>query len=131
MTAVIAWLTFLAVASTPAYADVKTVGIYSINYSEAVVGYPGHLVPAPVEFARHYLDVSWCESGHNPLAVGAIGERGLMQIAPVHIPRINRLGFTWNDMFEPTANILVAIDIWLDTESWAAWSCKPVLDSGR
>ena len=79
--------------------------------------------------ARHFPEqpaaawaVAWCESRAYPRAVGAAGERGLMQIAPVHLPRILKLGYTWDDMFLAEPNVVVARDIW-DEAGWAPWSC--------
>lgn len=55
---------------------------------------------------------AFCESGFRPTETGAAGERGLMQIARVHLDRIHRLGFTWAQMYEVGPNLAVAQDLW-------------------
>lgn len=64
-----------------------------------------------------------CESTMNPRAVGSAGERGLTQIHPIHRQRIERLGFTWDDMFDPVANLTVAFDIYRE-QGARPWSCR-------
>lgn len=64
-----------------------------------------------------------CESTMNPRAVGSAGERGLTQIHPIHRQRIERLGFTWDDMFDPAANLTVAFDIYSE-QGARPWSCR-------
>ena len=63
-----------------------------------------------------------CESGGDPSKVGADGERGLMQIHPIWIPFLNHLGYTWQQMFDPLANMEVASGI-VSRYGWAPWSC--------
>lgn len=65
------------------------------------------------------LRVAACESGMNPAAVGAAGERGLFQIHPVHAPA---LGARWAQMFDPATNIAVAHELYR-TQGWRPWSC--------
>ena len=48
------------------------------------------------------------------MATGWAGERGIMQIAYDHIDRIQRLGFTWAQMYEVGPNLAVAYDLWLE-----------------
>jgi soluble lytic murein transglycosylase-like protein len=70
--------------------------------------------------ARAALAVARCESGMNPRAVGRAGERGLMQIHPVH--------FGWVDearLFDPLYNARIAYRLSRDGTSWAQWTCKP------
>ena len=57
---------------------------------------------------------AWCESGYRRLAEGEAGERGIMQIAYVHIDLIQRLGFTWAQMYEVGPNLAVAYDLWAE-----------------
>ena len=79
---------------------------------------PALILPEPL------AALIFCESSNNPGAVGAFQERGLLQISPVHKPRIPRLGYTWDDMFLPEAYVHVASEIFKD-QGVAAWSCKP------
>ena len=53
-----------------------------------------------------------CAAGLDPPATGLAGERGLMQIAFVHIARIQRLGFTWAQMYEVGPNLAVSYSLW-------------------
>lgn len=61
------------------------------------------------------LRVMQCESGGDPWATGAAGERGLMQIAPLHA----------DSTYDPRGNLLAAYRISGGGASWAAWSCRP------
>lgn len=63
-----------------------------------------------------------CESHWNPWATGRQGERGLAQIHPIHRARVEAMGLTWDDMFDPLANLRVARAIW-EESGWAPWSC--------
>ena len=63
-----------------------------------------------------------CESRWNRLAVGAAGERGLLQIHPVHIPLINRMGYSWDDMFLVEPNLRVGVEI-RRVQGLRAWTC--------
>ena len=89
-----------------------------------IIRYQGHTMLVKAEFARTYLAVAYCESGYDEKAEGALGERGFLQIHPVHKDRIERLGYTWDDMYTLWPNLVVAYDIWLDSESWEQWSCE-------
>lgn len=77
---------------------------------------------APRSFALQYGDVVRCESGWNPRAVNPIsGCRGLFQVCRgYHLQRIERLGYTWDDMLEPEPNAAVAI--YRDWRGWGAWA---------
>lgn len=78
--------------------------------------------PADIAAAIRAYDWPWdwatatafCESSFDPRKTGAAGERGLMQIAPVHLARIQRLGFTVDQMYEVGPNIAVAYDLWAE-----------------
>jgi len=63
-----------------------------------------------------------CESGGDATEVGAAGERGLMQIHPIHRPLIADLGYTWDQMFDADANMEVARALY-DQSGWSPWSC--------
>jgi MFS family permease len=72
---------------------------------------------------RWALRVLACESGGNPYAVGSQGERGLMQLHPVHAAKFLARGWTWDDAFVPERNLAVAHDIYL-AEGWTPWSWR-------
>lgn len=65
-----------------------------------------------------------CESGGDPRAISSAGHRGLYQIGYVHIERIMRLGFTWDDMLIAGPNIAVAYDLQSE-QGWDPWTCRP------
>ena len=52
--------------------------------------------------------VFWCESRWIPTATGRAGERGIAQIARVHIPTIREMGYTWAQMYKVGPNLAVA-----------------------
>jgi hypothetical protein len=68
------------------------------------------------------LSVAWCESRYNPGTVGAAGERGIMQIHPVHIQYLGNYGLTWDDMFDPAANLTYARALY-NSQGWGPWTC--------
>ena len=69
---------------------------------------------------RWAIRTAWCESRYRPRAEGKAGERGLMMIHPIHIDRIQRLGFTWAQMYEVGPNLAVAYSLWAErgTRDW-------------
>mgnify|MGYP000966845867 FL=1 len=60
------------------------------------------------------LDVMQCESGGNPNATGAQGERGLMQIHPRWHP---------DSTYDPAGKLQAAYRISNGGGDWSAWSC--------
>ncbi|KKL52373.1 hypothetical protein LCGC14_2286070, partial [marine sediment metagenome] len=72
--------------------------------------------------------VSWCESGGywNPYAIGALGERGIFQLHPLHAWR-------WPDYWEgsmiPERNAEMAHSLWVSMGSrWSpTWACASLL----
>jgi hypothetical protein len=68
------------------------------------------------------LSVAWCESNYNPNVVGAAGERGLMQIHPVHINNLPAYGLTWDSMFDPYSNLQYAYALY-SSQGWSPWTC--------
>ena len=66
------------------------------------------------------LCVAQHESGFNRWAVGVADERGIMQLWPGHIERIQRLGYSLQNMYEIRPNVEVAADLWRD-QGWAPW----------
>lgn len=64
-----------------------------------------------------------CESGGIPTQTGKAGERGLMQVHPVHAYKtVVQAGYTWEQMYQPVPNLNVAYLIW-QLQGWGAWSC--------
>lgn len=126
MTAVLAWLTFLAVASTPDYEPGYYESVLDSGYG--VVGYPGQLRLVDERFAKGFLPVAWCESRYNARAISPNGCLGLMQLCMDSAMRkvITSMGYTPEDMLEADANIHVAERWWtLTGRNWSAWECKP------
>ena len=76
----------------------------------------------PEEYVRAML-VAWCESRGDPLRVGRYGERGVMQIHPVHRPFAEALGYTWDSMLELGQNIAVAAAL-ARRDGFGIWSCS-------
>ena len=77
--------------------------------------------------AEQAVRVASCETGRtfNPAARNG-AHAGLFQISGTyHRPRVARLGFTWQQMYEAQPNIAVAADLYGESNSWRAWSCKP------
>ena len=74
------------------------------------------------------LRVFRCENGFDaygywrPGVIGGQGERGIAQIHPIHLERIHNLGYTWDDMFNPTANLAVAYSLFQE-QGWEPWAC--------
>ncbi len=66
--------------------------------------------------------VSFCESTHDPTEVGLAGERGLLQVHPIHIPEIEEMGFTWDDMYRPIPNTRFSHDYLFSTFGLAPWA---------
>ena len=60
------------------------------------------------------LRIMACESGGNPNATGSAGERGLMQIHPLH----------FDSTYDPEGNLRAAYRISGGGSSFAAWTCK-------
>jgi hypothetical protein len=69
----------------------------------------------PADTVDAVLRVMACESGGNPMATGRLGERGLMQIHPLHK----------DSTYDPEGNLRAAYRISGGGASWAAWGCKP------
>ena len=68
--------------------------------------------------------IASCESKLDPRAQGAAGEKGLMQVHPIHRKRVEAMGYTWEQMTIPAFNLVVAKAIY-DEQGWAPWSCQP------
>lgn len=95
------------------------------RYAEHVITIVWGQAGAPVSEA---MRVVHCETGgtYNTRAVGAAGERGLLQVHPIHRPTIAVLGMTWDDMFDPWAN--ARFGLWLyQRQGWQPWSCARIV----
>lgn len=69
------------------------------------------------------VSVAWCESRHQPLATGALGERGLFQLRPeYHQARADRLFGPGANLYDPYINTATAHSLWLEL-GWQPWSC--------
>ena len=89
-----------------------------------VIGLDGKPLYVPAGFAKGAVAISWCESRHDGTRVGLAGERSKWQIHPIHKPLVKQLGFTWEQMQEPRASLIVAVAIWKQRGgSFEAWSC--------
>lgn len=112
--------------------EVSSVAVEREPSGEVVVTNPPEAPVAPGELADLVCSFSWdcqtakrviaCESTWNPQAVGRAGERGLAQVHPIHRQRIEAMGFTWDDMFDPVSNLTVAHALWSE-QGWRPWSC--------
>lgn len=76
----------------------------------------------PEAWLRQAVTVMLCESKANPHAIGSSQEVGLLQIHPIHKQRVEAMGYTWDQMYQPVPNVLVAYAIW-NEQGWAPWSC--------
>lgn len=69
----------------------------------------------PADAVDSVLTIMLCESGGNPNATGSAGERGLMQIHPIHS----------DSTYDPYLNLMAAFRISGGGYQWGPWSCKP------
>lgn len=96
----------------------------SVDLSALVAAY----FPTQAAYATR---VMMCESGGRATAVSPGGDRGLMQINPVHArydpalgtSLIGSLGYTWDDMFTPGPNLAVAAALVKRAGGWRDWTC--------
>lgn len=73
--------------------------------------------------AEQAVRVAWCESEHVERATGALGERGVLQLHPVHRELAARLGYTWDEMYLAGPNAVVAAALY-ESEGWRPWACR-------
>ncbi|GEM_PF-5844007 len=59
----------------------------------------------------------------NPNAVSETDDWGLWQPNRIHERRLNRLGYGWEQVTDPTVNGILALSIWSDNQSFGPWSC--------
>lgn len=73
--------------------------------------------------ADRMVAVAFCESSHNVLAVGAVGERGLWQFLPTTWKaNAARLGYTESDVWDAHASSMVTAEMWSRAQQWQ-WTC--------
>lgn len=118
--------------TTTTTARARTAPIHSASVSRPA---PAGDIPAAIRagFARfgpavaeQAVRVSSCETGgtFDPTVVNASGHTGLFQISRrYHEARVNRLGFTWDQMREAWPNITVAADLYAE-QGWRPWTCR-------
>lgn len=82
----------------------------------------------PVATREAAKAIAYCESHWQPGATGAAGERGLWQTLPqFHQAKADALFGPGADLYDPVVNAAVAMVISAGGQSWAAWSCRTVL----
>lgn len=73
--------------------------------------------------AEEAVRVAQCESNLDPRATNG-QHASLFQISRTyHEARARRLGFTWEQMWDPTVNTTVAADIYGE-QKWQPWTCR-------
>ena len=78
--------------------------------------------PIPADMARDVVAVVQCESRWDPAAIGAAGEKGLLQIhVRVHGPAMIAAGL---DPTNEADRIRWAVNLF-QQHGWAPWSCLP------
>ena len=77
------------------------------------------------EFAATMFSVMACESRFRSDAVGAAGERGLLQIHPIHQGRMEDMGL---DFTKEKDRVVFANALWRE-QGWRPWTCKPTYRS--
>lgn len=75
----------------------------------------------PAQFLREYPAIEQCESQGDPLKEGLLGERGRLQIHPIHTAKFEARGWTFDDAYDPEKNLVIAAEIWW-WQGWAPWS---------
>lgn len=82
-------------------------------------------IEVPEAWAATAGPVIWCESKFNPAAVGAAGERGALQIHPIHEAGMRRQGLDWRN--SEVDRTRYAIQMWERSGWQPAWSCAKKL----
>jgi len=83
----------------------------------------------PVEVVDYIYAIAYCESAGFRASVvygpetGSLGERGLMQLHPIHAWRFERRGWTWDDAFDPAKNLAIARELY-DEQGVRPWACR-------
>lgn len=98
------------------------------NAEKALEYLEGHL-PEGYEFSdKMRLEGKYilaCENHKlNPEAISATGDHGLWQInRRWQEGRVIKMGYTWQDMYDPHINTIIAITIF-NEQDWTPWSCR-------
>ena len=92
--------------------------------AEAEVNLFAYRASGSAAWAAEATRIARCESTWNPRAVGAAGERGLMQIHPVHRPWLEALGYPWPSMWHAGTNLRAALLLYERRGGWDDWSCR-------
>ncbi|CAN5718535.1 hypothetical protein BH20ACT2_BH20ACT2_04680 [soil metagenome] len=80
------------------------------------------------EVEQQATAIAKCESGLDPAAVSPGGGNvGLFQINTVHRGLVADLGYSWDQLTDPSVNASVARVIYDQANGWGPWSCKRVL----
>lgn len=123
-----------APTSLPAAVPAAPTGV--VQAAAAVEPVAVSIPPAPVpleeviaavwgELAPSALGVASCESTMNPDAVGGNGRYyGLFQIGTIHQGLVESLGFTWDQIFDPHVNTIVAKAVFDEAGGWSPWGCR-------
>ncbi|MGQ0617627.1 MAG: transglycosylase SLT domain-containing protein [Acidimicrobiia bacterium] len=121
-------------APAPAAVPAAPTGV--VQAAAAVEPVAVSIPPAPVpieaviaavwgELAPSALGVASCESTMNPEAVGGNGRYyGLFQIGTIHQGLVEALGFTWDQIFDPYVNTIVAKAVFDEAGGWSPWGCR-------
>ena len=101
-----------------AYEPAKPVAPAYVSPAQATAasGCPATIVSTFGANAPAACAVSFCESGWDPNATGAAGERSYFQIHPVH---------GVHSTYDPVANTLYAFQLSQGGTNWGPWTCKP------
>ena len=80
----------------------------------------------PGDLQAKAVRVADCESDLNPKAVSPGGaNHGLFQINTVHKATVERMGYSWNQIYDPYVNSKVARKIFDSAGgSWRPWGCR-------
>ena len=70
--------------------------------------------------------IAECESRMDPYAIGKAGERGLLQVHPIHREAMRQIGLSFDSEAD---RIEWAVHLWrLDGETFRQWSCRWVVE---
>jgi hypothetical protein len=88
----------------------------------------GHSVQGAIRryFPEQYekaVRVADCESNLDPNAVSPTNDHGLFQINYIHRSRVNSMGYSWSQIYDPYVNSKVARALY-DESGWRPWACR-------
>ena len=97
---------------------------FALDYLEGHLP-AGVVLPAAMKAQGAYILA--CENRElDAKAVSDTGDFGLFQLnKESHEKRVQALGYTWAEMFDPHKNTHVAITIWEDAQRFHGWGFKP------